>query len=85
MWRPGLAGELVRALRCYLRIGWWGLVAPRIGRARPLLVVQAVIRARADVLLSIRSDLRGWELPGGNPEVGESAERALLREVREET
>jgi ADP-ribose pyrophosphatase YjhB (NUDIX family) len=37
------------------------------------------------VLLSIRSDLFGWELPGGTLEADESASEAVVREVREET
>jgi len=68
----------------YLRTAWWGLVeAP--AAPRPLRVVQAVILDARGVLLSVRRDLRGWELPGGNPAPGEDEPEALAREVREET
>lgn len=37
------------------------------------------------VLLSERADGKGWNLPGGGREEGETDEQALVREVREET
>ena len=39
----------------------------------------------AGVLLAVRGDLRGWELPGGSVEESESPEAAVCREVWEET
>ena len=80
----GLARRLGGILPHYAQIAWWGLVASRAGR-RPLTVLQAVIRSERGVLLSVRSDLRGWELPGGNARAGESDRDALQREVWEET
>jgi ADP-ribose pyrophosphatase YjhB (NUDIX family) len=77
--------RLASALPIYARIAWWGLVAPRAPGARELVVVQAVILREGNVLLAVRGDLRGWELPGGNPHPGESETAALAREVREET
>ena len=80
----GRARRVAGALPVYARLACWGLLAPRL-EPGPLLVVQAVVRSEAGVLLCLRSDLRGWELPGGNPEPGEAAEEALRREVLEET
>ena len=77
--------RLASALPTYARIAWWGLVAPRAPGARELLVVQAVILREGRVLLAVRGDLRGWELPGGTLNPGERDEAALVREVREET
>ena len=65
----GLAG----ALPVYARIAWWGLASPMAER-RPLVVAQAVVRGDEGILLTVRSDLRGWELPGGTQESGESLE-----------
>ena len=66
-------------------IAWWGLVSPRSHDGGPLVVAQAVVLDGDQVLLSVRSDLRGWELPGGNLNPGECAEDALRRELLEET
>ena len=63
----GVIGRLAGMLPAYLRIAWWGLVSPRAGARAPLLVVQGVVRDGDRVLLTVRSDLHGWEIPGGSP------------------
>jgi ADP-ribose pyrophosphatase YjhB (NUDIX family) len=81
----GVARRLLGALRIYARLAWWGLASPLLGEREPLRVVQAVVLGERGLLLSVRSDLRGWELPGGTPRQGEPDAEALRREVREET
>ena len=80
----GVARRLAGALPCYAAIAWWGLVSPRRER-RPLTVHQGVIRGPRGILVTLRRDVRGWELPGGGALEGESGEAAVVREIREET
>ena len=82
-------GQLYAALRIYARTAWWGIAAPLISEREELVVVQAAllreVKGRREVLLSVRSDVHGWELPGGQLDPGEAVEDALVREVWEET
>jgi 8-oxo-dGTP diphosphatase len=80
----GRAIRIAAAVPSYARLAWWGLVTPRRERA-PLTVHQGVIVGEAGVVLAMRAELRGWELPGGAALPGESGEAALRREVAEET
>lgn len=72
----------------YARNAWWGLVGSQV--RPPLWVVHAVLLRQTtsgtrELLLAVRGDLRGWELPGGHLEPGESPRDALARETFEET
>jgi len=81
----GRLAALARALPDWARIAWFGLVAPRATERVPLVVHQAVALSGEGVLLTLRGDLRGWELPGGSAHPGESDEACVRREVREES
>ena len=81
----GLFGRLVAAAPDYSKIAWHGLVSPRLSAREPIAVSQAVILSEHRVLLAVRRDLRGRQLPGGHVQAGESSEVALIREVHEET
>lgn len=78
-----VAWSLLGAVFTYTKIGWWGLVLPRV--QKHLVVAQAIVHGDDGILLAVRCDLQGWELPGGKIEEGETAEAAVCREVREET
>ena len=77
--------RLAAAVPSYARIAWWGLAAPRISERGPLVVHQGVVLGAPGVLLALRAELQGWELPGGEAHPGESGEQAVAREILEET
>ncbi len=58
---------------------------PDITRIRRTAAAAAVFDEQGRILLQRRSDNGQWALPGGTMEVGETAEQAVIREVKEET
>jgi len=56
---------------------------------RPLLIVQAMIRKNTGEYLAIKRaeavEIGTWEFPGGRVDPGEMIEKALEREIKEET
>ena len=76
------AARLLRAPLDWLEIVGWG--ARRTAHDERQLV-QGVVESDAGVLLALRRELRGWELPGGRRHEGEAESAALVREIHEET
>ena len=85
MSEAGLPRRLAAAVPSYARLAWWGLASPRLAEREPLVVHQAAVIGPEGLLLALRSELRGWELPGGSALPGEGGEHAAQREVMEET
>ncbi len=58
-------------------------------RERPLLIVQAMIRKNTGEYLAIKRaesvEIGCWEFPGGRVGPGETIEKAMGREIKEET
>lgn len=47
--------------------------------------IAIIVNEKGEILFQRRGDVNMWGLPGGALELGESAEEALLREIKEET
>lgn len=83
--RARLAGRMARAFPDYLQTAGWAISRRFARSGAPLAIVQGVVLSEKGVLLAVRVEPRGWELPGGNLEADEDDQSALVREVREET
>jgi len=77
--------RLAQLLPDYAETALKGAFGHKLPGGGPRRVAQAVIVGDEGVLLTVRRDLRGWELPGGTIDPGETPEAAVVREVREET
>lgn len=78
---PVAAAAIAGALRGYMlvrSIGWF-VTRPQTRGVRAI-----AITPQGQVVLVRHSYIKGWHLPGGGHERGESAEEAALRELREE-
>lgn len=58
-----------------------------MGTAKRIVAVSAYVKNDKGEVLLVKTHYRSdtWELPGGQVEIGESLEQALVREVKEET
>jgi ADP-ribose pyrophosphatase YjhB (NUDIX family) len=81
----GRLWRIAGVLPAYAHVAWEAIAPRAVGGAGRARVAQAVVRSQGRVLLCLRRELRGWELPGGAVQPGERDEGAVVREVREET